>query len=211
MGIKKGFSSIGRALKDVLEGEEEGAEDILGDAEEREFKRYEEKQRKKELKAKQKQAKAEAKEAREYSRGYDDYDDSYDDYDAAPRSEDKIWPPRSPEGNYSKALSGSGDYQRVRSYSSTFIAREFKDAQVISDALLNGQEITVNFAQAVPSDTQRIMDFICGCIYVINGTIKPVSNDVYLFIPGQSPEPEYNSGSAGSSKSGSGRNINRMI
>ena len=209
MGIKDGFSSFGRALKDVLEGDEEGAEDILGDAEEREFKRYEEKQRKKELKERQKKEKAEAKRAA--SAYADDYYDGYDEpVQSSSRSNDKIWPPRSPEGNYSRALSGSGEYQRRRTYSTTFIAREFKDAQVISEALLNGQEITVNFAQAVPSDTQRIMDFICGCIYVINGSIKPVSDNVYLFIPGGSPEPEYTE-SRSSSGADSNAKLNRMI
>ena len=130
------------------------------------------------------------------------YTDDYDSYDSAlnKSSKDKkkqstvekfssytstnITPPRSPESSYS-SYKNPKPVKRTQDASdiSIYKARNFSDAQVICDSLTSGRAIIVSFDEISDEESQRIMDFICGCIYVIEGNIHTISEKIYLFSP----------------------------
>ncbi|BBF42246.1 FtsZ-interacting protein related to cell division [Lachnospiraceae bacterium KM106-2] len=59
----------------------------------------------------------------------------------------------------------------------------FEDAQEICDMLLTGRASVVNLEGFDPLDAQRIMDFISGCIYAINGKLHQISKYIFIFSP----------------------------
>ncbi len=59
----------------------------------------------------------------------------------------------------------------------------FEDSQDICDLLLNGRATVVNLEGFDPDDAQRVMDFISGCVYSINGKLHQISRYIFIFSP----------------------------
>ena len=59
----------------------------------------------------------------------------------------------------------------------------FEDSQDICDMLLTGRASVVNLEGFDPLDAQRIMDFISGCVYAINGKLHQISKYIFIFSP----------------------------
>ena len=52
----------------------------------------------------------------------------------------------------------------------------FDDAQIIADHVKTGKPVVVNFEDTEENVMKRIMDFISGTVYALNGNIKVVGN-----------------------------------
>lgn len=59
----------------------------------------------------------------------------------------------------------------------------FEDSQEICNTLLEAKPVVVNLEGFDPDDAQRIMDFISGCIYAINGKYHQISKYIFIFTP----------------------------
>ncbi len=59
----------------------------------------------------------------------------------------------------------------------------FEDSQEICNTLLENKPVVVNLEGFDPDDAQRIMDFISGCIYAINGKYHQISKYIFIFTP----------------------------
>lgn len=59
----------------------------------------------------------------------------------------------------------------------------FEDSQDICDMLLSGRAAVVNLEGFDPTEAQRIMDFISGCVYAINGKLHQISRYIFIFSP----------------------------
>lgn len=59
----------------------------------------------------------------------------------------------------------------------------FEDSQDICDMLLTGRAAVVNLEGFDPDDAQRIMDFISGSVYAINGKLHQISKYIFIFSP----------------------------
>lgn len=59
----------------------------------------------------------------------------------------------------------------------------FEDSQDICDMLLDGRATVVNLEGFDPDDAQRVMDFISGCVYAINGKLHQISKFIFIFSP----------------------------
>ena len=59
----------------------------------------------------------------------------------------------------------------------------FEDSQEICNKLLSGRPVVVNLEGFDPDDAQRIMDFISGCIYAINGKYNQIAKYIFIFSP----------------------------
>ena len=59
----------------------------------------------------------------------------------------------------------------------------FSDSQDICDMLLAGHAVVVNLEGFDPLEAQRIMDFISGCVYSINGRLHQISRYIFIFSP----------------------------
>lgn len=61
--------------------------------------------------------------------------------------------------------------------------KTFEDSQEICNILLEKKPVVVNLEGFDPDDAQRIMDFISGCIYAINGKFHQISKYIFIFTP----------------------------
>ena len=59
----------------------------------------------------------------------------------------------------------------------------FDDSQDVCDILLSNRAAVVNLEGFDPEEAQRIMDFISGCIYSINGKLHQISKYIFIFSP----------------------------
>ena len=60
----------------------------------------------------------------------------------------------------------------------------FEDSEAICDMLIRGQAVVVNLEGFNPDDAQRIMDFLSGCIYAMDGKLPiRLQNTYSLFSP----------------------------
>lgn len=59
----------------------------------------------------------------------------------------------------------------------------FDDSQDVCDLLIRGKAVVANLEGLNPSDAQRIMDFISGCVYAMNGNLHQISMNIFIFSP----------------------------
>lgn len=61
--------------------------------------------------------------------------------------------------------------------------RTFDDAQQVANNLREKRPVVINFEKTDPEDAKRIVDFISGTTYALNGEIKKIGTKVFLCAP----------------------------
>lgn len=59
----------------------------------------------------------------------------------------------------------------------------FEDAQDVCNTILSGRAAVVNLEGFDADEAQRIMDFISGCIFAVNGKLHRISKFIFIFSP----------------------------
>lgn len=59
----------------------------------------------------------------------------------------------------------------------------FNDARDVCDHLKNKKPIVVNLGSVQKETAQRIIDFLSGSIYALDGNIQKVSSDIFIVAP----------------------------
>ena len=126
----------------------------------------------------------------------EDLDDDYDDNGFEETYEEKSEPPRRkaprprPAEEYEEEpKQRGGSKPKVVSMNRSMMEvniikpSSFEDSQEICNMLLSGRPVVVNLEGFDPDDAQRIMDFISGCIYAINGKYHQIAKYIFIFSP----------------------------
>ncbi|MBQ8360163.1 MAG: cell division protein SepF [Oscillospiraceae bacterium] len=127
---------------------------------------------------------------------YDDYDEELDEMDdevqeTAPRGR-RPSPFGSQEASsYASASSatasgfsgqvlnmGSGKQEVV-----LFHAKTFDDAAKAADELRRKKAVILNMENVDKALTRRVVDFLSGSVYAIDGSVKKIAQSTYLFCP----------------------------
>lgn len=61
--------------------------------------------------------------------------------------------------------------------------RSFDEVQGITDNLKNRRPVIVNLEQAESDLAKRVVDFVSGATYALNGSLQKVGNGIFLFVP----------------------------
>ena len=72
---------------------------------------------------------------------------------------------------------------RVNHVSVWLSIHSFDDAQQAADGLKEGHQQIVNLEKAAPEICTRVIDFLNGVIYALDGFVEKVGEKVYLFTP----------------------------
>lgn len=91
-----------------------------------------------------------------------------------------------PWSTYGKAPERSGGMQinTVPQSSITVMpAATFSDAQKVADRLKQGEPQIVNFERTTVEMSERLLDFLNGVTYGLDGYVERVGDRVYLFTP----------------------------
>lgn len=61
--------------------------------------------------------------------------------------------------------------------------RTYEDVQILIDHLKAKEQVIVNFQTVERASVYRILDFMSGAIYALNGSIKQITENIFLFAP----------------------------
>jgi cell division inhibitor SepF len=100
-------------------------------------------------------------------------DDEYDDIAAEEPRKNVLLFPESKSG-------------RCRGVS-IFHPRRFDEVTEIADNLRAARHIVVNLVGADRALTQRIVDFLSGVVYTVDGKMQRLGEGIYLFVPANVP------------------------
>ena len=64
-----------------------------------------------------------------------------------------------------------------------FHAKTFDDAAKAADELRNRRAIILNMENVDKALTRRVVDFLSGCTYAVDGSVKKIAHATYLFCP----------------------------
>ena len=128
-----------------------------------------------------------------YDDGYDDeYEDESADFEQGRRSRAAA-PAETPVMEYStpaapaaatgfsgQIVSGSG---RLRSEIRLFRPTAFEEASVAAKHLCDGKTVHLNVEETDATVARRVIDFLSGSVYALNGKVTKAGTGVYLFSP----------------------------
>ncbi len=78
---------------------------------------------------------------------------------------------------------GSGRCRGV----SIFHPRRYEEVTEIADNLRAARHIVVNLVGADRALTQRVVDFLSGVVYTVDGKMQRLGEGIYLFVPANVP------------------------
>ena len=125
---------------------------------------------------------------------YDEFDDEIDEFEdeeVAPRRRSSSLneepaadfgsaPAADPVSSFSGHVVGtSGKQQEVV----LFHAKTFGDATKAADELRDRKAVILNMENVDKALTRRVVDFLSGCVYALNGKVKKIAQATYLFCP----------------------------
>ncbi len=64
-----------------------------------------------------------------------------------------------------------------------FHAKTFDDAAKASDELRNKRAVILNMENIDKALTRRVVDFLSGCVYALDGKVRKIAQSTYLFCP----------------------------
>ena len=134
---------------------------------------------------------------------YDDYEDEMDEFEeeepvAAPRGrrtspfasaapETEEAPAASAAASGASSTSGfSGQVLNMGSGKQEvvlFHAKNFDDAAKATDELRKRKAIILNMENVDKALTRRVVDFLSGSVYALDGSVKKIAQSTYLFCP----------------------------
>ena len=83
-------------------------------------------------------------------------------------------------GSFSgRVLNTSGPKQEVV----LFRPVSFNDTTKAADALRNRKAVVLNLENVDKAMSRRVVDFLSGCVYAIDGSVKKVAQSAYIFCP----------------------------
>ena len=64
-----------------------------------------------------------------------------------------------------------------------FHAKAFDDAAKAADELRSKRAVILNMENVDKALTRRVVDFLSGCVYALDGQVKKIAQSTYLFCP----------------------------
>ncbi|WP_125707950.1 cell division protein SepF [Companilactobacillus zhongbaensis] len=77
----------------------------------------------------------------------------------------------------------SGSTKSASNKIAIFQPRVYADAKDVAKQLLNNKAVIVNFNSIKDDQAKRIVDFLTGTVYALNGEIKRVGDKIFLCTP----------------------------
>ena len=121
--------------------------------------------------------KTKAKFTKSYYEDEDDYEEDYAPKKAKPKSTRASSP--------SKLVSINSRNNNNRSMGTVRVIKpqEFNEAQAVTDYLKEGDSIVINMEGIEVHAAQRIIDFIGGACYALDGSLQGISSNIFIAAP----------------------------
>lgn len=70
-------------------------------------------------------------------------------------------------------------------YMTAYAPKDMKDAQRVCDDIIDGKTVVINLESVEYPLAQKIMDFISGAVYTLEGSIEKVSDHIFAIAPNE--------------------------
>lgn len=133
--------------------------------------------------------------ADEFDEEYDDEYDYEDDYDDEPKRKEgglfggrKAKPAEERQSVFSRMTAPRTPAPAAHARSSSqevciFKPSSIEDSREITETLLDGKAVVINFEGLHVEISQRIIDFISGSCYALDGNLQKISNYIFIATP----------------------------
>lgn len=115
--------------------------------------------------------------------GFEEYDEDYEEYDEADERDNEV------EEDFEPVLASKKGNKVVNIHTANsakvMITRPiaYEDATEICDSLKNRKIVVVNTTALENKIAQRLLDFISGSCYALNGELQEIEKGVYILSP----------------------------
>ena len=100
-------------------------------------------------------------------------------------------PDAAPRGGRLSRLFGGGGQDPARSAMQQqnaggtviYSPSTYEDVQLLIDHLKMREQVIVDFSEINQTSVYRILDFMSGAIYALNGSIQQITKNIFLFAP----------------------------
>lgn len=84
-----------------------------------------------------------------------------------------------------KPLPSVSEHVSARNYQNVVVYEPANadDVQMLIDYMKRREPAIVNLDNAEPDDAQRILDFVSGAIYALNGSVHRIASNIFLLSP----------------------------
>ncbi len=123
---------------------------------------------------------------------YDDYDEDIDGFE----EEAPVAPRPARRDNRNEAVAASNERSESGSFSGKVLSMNsnkpsvvlfrptsFNEATKAADDLRDRKAVIVNMENVDPAMARRVVDFLSGCAYALEGKVKKIALATYLFCP----------------------------
>ena len=122
--------------------------------------------------------------SRYFSRGKQDNQQNNDNYEFYEDSHGDAYTSRlnqysAPSQQTSMQASGFGAMSNIMMYE----PKNADDVQVVIDFLKTRESAIVNLDDVDPAVSQRILDFVSGAVYALNGRVNRIKGNIFLLSP----------------------------
>ena len=124
-----------------------------------------------------------------YDEDYNDEDEEFAEEAPAPRASrrsETIKAETAPVAERSESGSFSGKVVNMNAGKASMVLfhpSNFNEATRGADDLRSKKAVIVNLENVDPSVARRVVDFMSGCAYALNGKVKKIAVSTYLFCP----------------------------
>ena len=85
--------------------------------------------------------------------------------------------------NRDKVVSIKSGMNAAKSKIVLYEPRVYSDAKEVAQNLLNNKAVIINFSRMEDASARRIVDFITGTVYALNGEIQRIGDKIFLATP----------------------------
>ena len=105
-----------------------------------------------------------------------DYEENYDEYDY----EGEDFAPEQPAANQTFGSASTGTALELK----VIRPERFETVTQIADHLINNRTVVLNLEATNKETARRMIDFLSGVAYSIEGQLKKVANNTFVITPG---------------------------
>ena len=118
-------------------------------------------------------------------KGEEEYDENYDEYEVDEEGmEDDIPAPTPAPTRSAPASKSTGSISSGASLEMKVVKPErFDEVQTIGEHLLARRTVVLNLEETNKETTKRIIDFLGGVVFAIQGKVRKVANATYIVTP----------------------------
>lgn len=85
------------------------------------------------------------------------------------------------ESSNSKTNNQLNEPVTIKQLPSHYMINGYSEVRVLADRLKNSEDIIINVGNLETAERKRVLDFLSGATYILNGSAEKVGPTIYLF------------------------------